>query len=93
MTWTTKVSLKMFLPARLFPMKFPRAGLAIVPSISKIITSILFLTLLAYKEIYNTSAITIQLMVNLKDSPVTVIANVPVSVTQSQTSYFTAEWV
>ena len=50
MTWTTKVSIKMFLHARLFPIKLSRIGLIIVPSVSKIIRnfpSILFLTLLA----------------------------------------------
>ena len=59
----------MFLHARLFPIKFSRAGLVVVSSISKIIRSfpsILFLTLLACKEICDTSVITVQLMVNFK---------------------------
>ena len=48
MTWATKESIKMFWPARLVPVKFPRIELVIVPSISKVacrFTSILFLTL------------------------------------------------
>ena len=45
MTWNTKVFIKMFLHAKLFPIKFFRVGLVIVQSISKVIRNLLQIAL------------------------------------------------
>ena len=96
----------MFLDAVLFPVKFSKVKLVIAPSIFEIVRSfpsILFLTLLACEEIYETSVITVQVRANFKvfsshsTSKCISISHIITNLTKNYSKffrcYFTVEWV